>query len=128
MFKTSGLVSDYNNFSNLRIRCKFLSKKDYLNYINKIQTNLKINPYTFWKFINSKRRNNFLPNCMHLNTEEFNTPDDIINTFANYFSSVYENCDYFNVNFKQLTPPKVLSSSLHSCSIDLFEVFEALVS
>ena len=99
MFKSSGLVIDYNKFSNLRSNCKFLSKKDYLNYINKIQTNLKINPKKFWKFINSKRRNNFLPNCMHLNTDEFNTPKDIINTFANYFSSVYENYDNINVNY-----------------------------
>lgn len=76
----------------------FFKKKNYLNYIKKIQTNLKINPNKFWKFINSKRKNNFLPNCMCLNTVEFNTPNDIIN------------------------------SSLHSCSINLFEEFEALGS
>ncbi|KAL4091672.1 hypothetical protein QTP88_026325 [Uroleucon formosanum] len=70
----------------------------YLLTIIKIQTNLKINPNKFWKFINSKRKNNFLPNCMCLNTVEFNTPNDIIN------------------------------SSLHSCSINLFEEFEALGS
>lgn len=67
MFLSSGLVSDYNNFSYLRGRGKFLSKKDYLNYINKILTNLKTNPNKFWKFINSKRRYNVLPNCMYLN-------------------------------------------------------------
>jgi len=64
---------------------------------------------------------------MYLKTDEFNTPDDIIITF-DYFSSVYEKYDYFSVNFKQQTLSKVLSSSLHSCSIDLLEVFEALGS
>jgi len=31
---------------------------------------------------------------MHLNTDEFNTPNVFINIFANYFSNVYGNYDY----------------------------------
>jgi len=65
---------------------------------------------------------------MHLNTDEFNTSNDIINTFAYYFSSVYKNNNYFNVNNKQQNPPKDISSSLHSYSIDLLEVFKSLGS
>jgi hypothetical protein len=65
-------MSDYNTFSNICGKCKFLLKKDYQNYIIKIQTNLKISPNKFWEFINSKRKNNFLPNCIHLHSNEFN--------------------------------------------------------
>jgi hypothetical protein len=57
-----------------------------------------------------------------------NTTNDIINTFANYFSSVYKIYDYFNVHFKQQNPSTVLSFSLYSCSIDLIVVFESLGS
>lgn len=32
LYKISGLVSDYNIFSNLRDKCKFFSKVDYINY------------------------------------------------------------------------------------------------
>lgn len=63
---------------------------------------------------------------MHLNTVEYNTPNDIINTFANYFLSVYENYNYVNDNYKQENPPKEELSSLHYCSTDLLEVFESL--
>jgi len=57
---------------------------------------------------------------MHLYSDQVNTSHDIINSFANYFSSVYENYDYVvNVNLKHQIPPTVLSSSLHSCTIDL---------
>jgi len=65
---------------------------------------------------------------MHLNTDKFNTLNDIINAFANHFSNVYEKYDYMNVSFKPHKSHKVIFSSLYSCSIDLTEVFESLSS
>lgn len=47
LYKSSGLVSDYNKFSNLRAKCNFFSKKDYQNYLNRIQLNLKTKPDQF---------------------------------------------------------------------------------
>lgn len=128
LYKSSGLVSDYNKFSNLRSKCKFFSKKDNHNYLNKIQLNLKTKPDQFWKFVNSKRKTNFLPNNMYWDTDQFNTPNDIVNAFANYFSSVSEDYNYLNLNFAPQNQSKVLLSPLHSCSIDLIEVFESLNS
>jgi Reverse transcriptase (RNA-dependent DNA polymerase) len=129
LYKSTGLVSDYNIFSELRAKCKFFSKKDYQYYIYKIQKNLKSYPTQFWKFINNKRKSNFLPNYMHLHNEQFDTPNDIINAFAKYFSSVYENHNSININDTESTiPPKVLLSPIHSISINLIEVFEALSS
>ncbi|KAL4126751.1 hypothetical protein QTP88_010960 [Uroleucon formosanum] len=63
---------------------------------------------------------------MHFNNEEFNNSNDIINAFAKYFSSVFEN--YGFVKSIDHNPPKVLSSPLHSVSIDLIEVFESIYS
>jgi len=60
---------------------------------------------------------------MHLNTDQFNTSNDIISAFANHFTSVYDKYDYMNVNFKPHRPPKVIFSSLYSCSIDLVKEF-----
>ncbi|KAF0774051.1 Retrovirus-related Pol polyprotein LINE-1 [Aphis craccivora] len=83
-------------------------------------------PKQVWKYIKNKRHNNFLPNSMHFNNEQFNNSNDIINAFAKYFSSVCENDGF--VNSIHHNPPKVLSSALHSVSIDLIEVFEYLCS
>lgn len=128
LFKSSGLLSDYNIFSNLRAKCKFYSKIDYRNFINKTEKNLKTHPKQFWKFINSKRKNNFLPNCMYLDNEQLTTPTNIINAFSKYFSSVYENYDSIDVNYVLPIPPKVLLSSINSVSIELSEVFESIDS
>jgi len=63
---------------------------------------------------------------MHFNNEQFNNSNDIVNAFAKYFSSVYENYDF--VDTIHHNPPKVLYSALHSVSIDLIKVFESLNS
>lgn len=47
LYKSSGLVNDYNIFSNLRAKSKFFSKIDCINYINKIQNNLRTHPKRF---------------------------------------------------------------------------------
>lgn len=44
MYKSSGLVSDYNILSNLRAVCNCFIIIDYRNYLNKIQINLTIHP------------------------------------------------------------------------------------
>lgn len=65
---------------------------------------------------------------MHLYNEQFNTPKYIINAFANYYlSSVYVNYENFNVIYNQ-NPLKVISSSIHSVSVEFINVFESLSS
>lgn len=63
---------------------------------------------------------------MHFNNDQFNNSNDIVNAFAKYFSSVYENYDF--VDTIHHNPPKILSSTLHSVSIDLIKIFESLNS
>lgn len=63
---------------------------------------------------------------MHYNNEQFNNSSDITNALAKYFSSVYENYDL--VNSIHNNPLKLLSSALHSVSIDLIGVFESFNS
>lgn len=48
---------------------------------------------------------------MYLNTNQFNTSNDIIHVFTNYFSNIYENYEYYvNVDNKQYNPPQVFFS------------------
>lgn len=66
---------------------------------------------------------------MHLHNEHFDTPNYIIDTFGKYFSSVYEDRNNYEINnHKQIVRPKVLLSPIHSCSINLIEIFESLSS
>ncbi|KAK9674978.1 hypothetical protein QE152_g40734 [Popillia japonica] len=50
---------------------------------------LKINPKTFWKFVNDRRASSRIPGHMDLNGIELNEPGDIVNGFALHFSRAY---------------------------------------
>lgn len=116
-------MNDYISFSELRAKCKFYSRADYHLYINNLQKNLNVYPKNFWKFINNKRKSNFLPNCMYLYNEKFGSPNGIVNAFSKYFSSVYENNNDINFNYNQFNQPNVPISPLHSCTINLLDIF-----
>lgn len=90
IFKTTLLPSDYDKFSELRRQCNSLSSQLYHDYISQIQSNLSENIKPFWNFINSKRANPSIPAQLTHNNIIADSPDDISNLFAKYFSSVYD--------------------------------------
>jgi len=65
---------------------------------------------------------------MYLYNEKFDSPNHIVNAFSKYFSSVYENNNNINLNYNQQNQQKVLQSLLHSCTIDLLDIFNSLNS
>ena len=65
-YKITLNVLDYLEFSNLRRKCKQRQKIDYDNHIVKIESNILYNIKSFWKYSNSKRGVQGLPNVMFL--------------------------------------------------------------
>ena len=66
-------------------------KRDYNDYLIKIQNELVLNSKQFWKFIKEKNGLSSIPGCVKFNDQDYNEPVAIANIFAQYFSSVYEN-------------------------------------
>lgn len=129
-FKISNSPIDFNLFSNLRSRCKKLSKYDYSHYLTSIQKSITTNPKKFWHYIKSKKSKE-LPSHMYLNDLSSDDGSQIVNYFAAHFSSVYVNS---SVNLIPIPPNSPTTSAqslnfpLSSCSISKTDIFESLNS
>jgi len=108
LYKQFNDPSDYNNFSRLRANCKRTAKLEYKNHLNKVQLSLKLNPKSFWKYVNNRRNNNFIPNFVTLDTMSADNGHDIVNLFAKFFFKNYPQPD------KSITYVPCLNNSLSS--------------
>lgn len=102
-YKSTNLACDKALFS---LRCKefeCLSNFLYKNYIYNIESNIKQNSKSFWTFYNIKRKSNGYPTCMEYEGVTINGTNSICNSFAKFFSSVYNINSEFNIqNFSHL--------------------------
>ena len=89
--KKSSLPTDWVNYTNVRYRYHALSKLAYSNYLFKVKSRLKVDPNSFWDFINSKRNLNHSPSFLTFDDETAYADSSISNLFAKFFSSVYAN-------------------------------------
>ena len=69
----------------------------YKHYLEGIENGISTDPSSFWKFINLKR----IPRCLLNESVEVTRPVDIVEAFANVFSSVYTKSDT-NVDSKPI--------------------------
>ncbi|XP_076672265.1 uncharacterized protein LOC143371199 [Andrena cerasifolii] len=88
-FKVSNSRCDYWNFSSLRSQCKFLMKKDYRAYVERVENSVQRDVKSFWSFVNAKRGTRGLPSNMHHGTSSASSHPAVANLFATYFGSVY---------------------------------------
>lgn len=126
LYKQNPSQSNYNIFSNLRAQCKSRSKLDYNNYTLKIQSSINFNPKIFWKFVNQKNKlNSSFPNTMTYNSSEISGGNDIVNCFASYFSSVYDNSLNTPTSINKLSSTfsnNIVDINLHSCTLNITDV------
>jgi len=101
-FKSSQLLSDYNHFSLLRAKFKFISKQCYRNFVSRTESSLLHNPQYFWSFIRKNRSSQSIPSSVTLHGIQSTSHSDTANLFATYFSSVFTQ------------PSPTLSQTLHS--------------
>lgn len=80
----------YNlEFSRLRALIKRQIKMAYNNYLNNVERSISDDPKNFWSYVQNKKGSSRIPSNMCYNTSNYDNPLDIVNGFANYFSSVY---------------------------------------
>ncbi|XP_055316139.1 uncharacterized protein LOC129575925 [Sitodiplosis mosellana] len=66
-----------------------LNDKLHSEYIAGVQNNIKSNPAEFWKFAKIGNKQATYPNQMHNNNATADSPDDIVQLFADYFETIY---------------------------------------
>ena len=90
-YKKSGLSSDLDHYRNLRSQVKCNIKRAYDIYLDKVSMSIQHDAKTFWTFVNNRRRSSRLPHDMHLNEESVSSPQLIVEAFATYFSTSFDN-------------------------------------
>ena len=86
-------------FSDYRINCIKLSRKDKLNYINRVENSINNkNSKYFFKYISEINNKSGFPNVLHYNNETANNGSDIVNLFVKKFGNVYRNFNLNNTN------------------------------
>ena len=102
----SGVLEDYQAFSDLNDMFVKLNSEAYDNYIIGIGQKLRDNPRYFWKYVKSLRNDTGLPRLMSLDEVEAFDDKEKCNLFADFFQSVYIKHDdnFMNVFNNYPTP------------------------
>ena len=80
---------DLNKFKYYRTTSKKLIASAWNNFISVAERNINNQREYLWNFINCKKRNTRIPGQMNHNGVSIDSPQDIVDTFAKYFASVY---------------------------------------
>lgn len=88
-FKKTRMSSDYNNFKELRIKCKIEIEKSYRTFLDDIQVSTPNNIKKFWSYTKLLRQSNSFPSSFTNGVQSADSPNSICNIFADYFKSTY---------------------------------------
>lgn len=72
-------------------RYKILNKRLFNSYQERLQRSLKLNPKSFWKYVDGQRKEVGLPSTMRNGDTEASALDDIADLFRKQFSGVFCN-------------------------------------
>lgn len=102
----------YLQFSSVRRRSKQLIHRDFNDYVNNIEEEIKHNSRNFWKFIsNKKKTDSAIPHYLHYNGDSAHSGSDICNLFARHFGDVYvQPTKHSRLTFEKIPSPEGLIS------------------
>ena len=91
LWKITNDIYYFIEFKRLRAICKKNARSCYMHYISQIEQNCRVNPRTFYTFVNNKSNYAALPSRMILNNNKSDNINDTINLFSEYFHSSFSN-------------------------------------
>lgn len=121
-YKKYGTSMDFAKYSVSRSEYTVANRLAYNNYLIKVRHNLKNDPKSFYKFVNSKRRVAEFPSVMKYGDLESSDDKAISNMFADFFASTYSS-SVFNYQYPYTIPD---STSINIPSIDDYTVLNYL--
>ena len=97
-FKESDLSHDYHKYIEYRNNAKKVIRKAVKKHEEKIATESKLNPKSFWKYVNTKlKRSTGISNLEKPNGDLTSSDDEKAEVLNTFFSSVFTNEDLSNV-------------------------------
>lgn len=88
-YKKTGSSVAFCNYLIARSEYNIVNKNSYKNYLIRMKSQLKSNPKSFYKFVNSKRRSCGFPNSLKFGSYVADDDTSICNIFADFFASTY---------------------------------------
>lgn len=89
-FKRFGNDVDRIEYRRLRSLVKLQLVRDYENYIRALEVDISSNPTHFWSYVDARRGATRVPGRMtDHNDQPLESPNEIVDAFAGYFSSVF---------------------------------------
>ncbi|KAJ3651650.1 hypothetical protein Zmor_017675 [Zophobas morio] len=98
--KKKGFNRDLTRVNSLRKRIRTEVNNAYRNFINTAENDIKTNPRNLWTYINLKKNCTSVPGIRSLRKKELTSPQQIVDSFAEFFSSVFirdSDCDNMNL-------------------------------
>ncbi|KAJ3661897.1 hypothetical protein Zmor_006273 [Zophobas morio] len=89
-YKISHILSCKEAARKLEEQIKIEIKKDFRNFQRSAEANMKSHPARFWSYVATKKGRTRIPGRMIYNGQPISTPRDIVNSFADCFSSLFE--------------------------------------
>lgn len=93
----------HNKYKTLAIAIRSKSRKDYGNYLKRAERDLSGSPNPIWNFARNIKNESRLPGNFNIDGVNFNDPGIILDKFASFFSSTYENMDAADSSFAHST-------------------------
>ncbi|KAF9414516.1 hypothetical protein HW555_007590 [Spodoptera exigua] len=135
LFKKYGNPRDYDTFSLLRSRCKKLIAEDYYVFVSSVESSLEHDIKNFWRFVNSKKDTNAIPQTMTYGNLVSSDQRGICELFSRYFGSVFDSSGVTadglecrqagmkNIHHTSLSVPERLVNSTSLCGncVTMFE-------
>lgn len=88
-FLRSGSVTHLERYKASRATLKLRVHSTYTAFIASRERAASEDPSTFWSYVNSLKGGSRIPTAMSRGDVTYDKPEDVVNAFADYFSSVY---------------------------------------
>jgi hypothetical protein len=106
-------LRDFDTFSLLRCRAKDTLRQCFKNYIENIEKDLRLSIKSFWRYTKSKRVTNVIPSTVTFEGRAVSDGDEVVNLFADFFSSIYGDTDSSTVYEPNFPPSGHVMSPLN---------------
>ena len=125
-YKRTKSIFDLENFKSLRATVKLLIKNAYYSYVKSVSNNIKSDPKAFWAFFKAKNRQTTITSTMTRDNNIFETPQQIVNEFANFFTEVFTHNSPNVNNVCDFNPSEISVNTMHPFQVSEREVEKSL--
>ncbi|XP_031621623.1 uncharacterized protein LOC116339729 [Contarinia nasturtii] len=93
--RETGNFDEYNTITDSFLQ---LQSQLFQSYISRIQSQIRLNPKHFWRFVNDRRKRSDIPATVEYNNETADTDTSKAELFADFFENQYTRSDIIDLN------------------------------